>query len=75
MRVLVFNVGSTTLKFACIETDSGTRLTRGIVDRIGQPAGDAADHLAAARLALQRHAELLVYQNRDHRSDGAGEHI
>ncbi len=58
MNILVFNVGSTTLKFACIETSSRRRLTHGLVDRIGQSGGDAADHLSAARIALDRHAEI-----------------
>jgi len=58
MNILVFNVGSTTLKFACIETNSRKRVTHGLVDRIGQTGGDAADHLSAAQIALDRHAEI-----------------
>lgn len=58
MNILVFNVGSTTLKFACINTSSRTRLTHGLVDRIGQPGGDAPDHLSAAQIALDRHAAI-----------------
>lgn len=58
MNILVFNVGSTTLKFACIETRSRKRVTHGLVDRIGQPGGDAADHLSAAQIALDRHADI-----------------
>ena len=54
MNVLVFNVGSTTLKYACIDRTTGQRITGGIVDRIGQTAGDAATHSEAARIALQR---------------------
>lgn len=56
VKILVFNVGSTTLKFACLEMPSGKRLSHGIVDRIGQPGGDAVDHWSAAGLAFQRHA-------------------
>ncbi|GAA4464626.1 acetate/propionate family kinase [Novipirellula rosea] len=58
MNILVFNVGSTTLKYACINSASGKRLTEGLVDRIGQVGGDAADHLTAARIALDRHKDL-----------------
>jgi len=54
VNVLVFNVGSTTLKFACIDRTTGQRMTGGIVDRIGQPDGDAATHSDAARIALRR---------------------
>ncbi len=60
MNVLVFNVGSTTLKFACFDMPSGTRLTHGTVDRIGQPGGDAANHLSAANVTLQRHSDLEI---------------
>ncbi len=59
-RVLVFNVGSTTLKFACIDAGSGGRLTDGTIDRIGQADGDAADHLTAARQVLARHEDLNI---------------
>ncbi|GAA5510200.1 acetate/propionate family kinase [Novipirellula caenicola] len=58
MNILVFNVGSTTLKYACIDSASGNRLTEGLVDRIGQVGGDAADHLNAARIALDRHKDI-----------------
>jgi acetate kinase len=60
LNILVFNVGSTTLKFACIESTTGTRLSHGIIDRIGQAGGDAEDHLSAARTALDRHSHLSV---------------
>ncbi len=60
MKILVLNVGSTTLKFACVEMPSGNRLTQGIIDRIGQPGGDAVDHLSAANEALNRHSELGI---------------
>jgi acetate kinase len=60
MNILVFNVGSTTLKFACINVHTGERLTSGIVDRIGQSGGDAADHLSAANIALDRHSEVEI---------------
>lgn len=52
MNVLVFNVGSTTLKYACLEPDSGTVIRSGLVDRIGQPGGDAPNHVDAAKLAI-----------------------
>lgn len=53
MNVLVFNVGSTTLKFACIDTKTSRRLCSGAYDRIGQDGGDAVDHITAARAAME----------------------
>lgn len=58
MNVLVFNVGSTTLKFACIDTDTGTRVTSGLVDRIGQAGGDAVDHAAAMASVFAAHQSV-----------------
>lgn len=52
MNILVFNVGSTTLKFALINRESGDRIATGLIDRIGQPDGDAPDHMTAARNVL-----------------------
>ncbi|MCM2374840.1 acetate/propionate family kinase [Aporhodopirellula aestuarii] len=54
MNILVFNVGSTTLKYACVEVSTGERLYEGLVDRIGQVGGDAPDHLSAARCVLEQ---------------------
>ena len=36
MRILSLNAGSSTLKFALFDLASGQRLTRGVVDRLGQ---------------------------------------
>ncbi|EMB15713.1 acetate/propionate family kinase [Rhodopirellula europaea] len=52
MNILVFNVGSTTLKYACIDAETEEITTAGLVDRIGQPGGDAIDHIAAAKIAI-----------------------
>ncbi|TWU58675.1 Acetate kinase [Rubripirellula tenax] len=60
MNVLVFNVGSTTLKYACIDTTNGARLSRGLIDRIGQTGGEAADHLSAARNVIDQHASIRI---------------
>jgi len=60
MNILVFNVGSTTLKYACIDSVSGNRLTQGTVDRIGQMGGDSADHLSAARSTFAMHADFKI---------------
>jgi len=60
MNVLVFNVGSTTLKYACIDTESGNRMSQGLIDRIGQIGGDAPDHLSAANLAVEKHDAVKI---------------
>jgi acetate kinase len=54
MNVLVFNVGSTTLKYACVDTASGFTSESGNLDRIGQPEGDAATHIAAAEAVIAK---------------------
>ncbi|WP_029117911.1 acetate kinase [Mycobacterium sp. URHB0044] len=53
--VLVLNCGSSSLKYAVVEPDSGRQLADGIVERIGQ--GEIADHAAALRAAFDELAE------------------
>lgn len=60
MNVLVFNVGSTTLKYACIDPATGTRIATAIIDRIGQPGGDAANHIDAAQIALKQIGDMSL---------------
>ena len=48
--VLVLNCGSSSLKYAVVEPDSGSQLADGIIERIG--AGPIADHEAALRAAF-----------------------
>ncbi|MBS1696273.1 MAG: acetate kinase [Actinobacteria bacterium] len=49
--VLVLNSGSSSLKYAVVEPDSGSEVAAGIVERIGQ--GPVADHEAALRAAFE----------------------
>jgi acetate kinase len=58
VNILVFNVGSTTLKYACIDREAGKRLAGGLMDRIGQIDGDAASHGEAARRAIANVRDL-----------------
>jgi acetate kinase len=53
--VLVLNCGSSSLKYAVVEPDSGRQLADGIVERIGQ--GEIADHAAALRAAFDELAK------------------
>ena len=54
--VLVLNCGSSSLKYAVVEPDSGRLLVDGIVERIGDD-GEVADHEAALRAAFDALAE------------------
>lgn len=54
MNVLVFNVGSTTLKYACVNEADGTISETGLADQIGRQGGDAATHLAAAQAVIDQ---------------------
>jgi acetate kinase len=53
--VLVVNCGSSSLKYAVVEPDSGRQLADGIVERIGE--GEIADHEAALRAAFDELAK------------------
>jgi acetate kinase len=50
--VLVVNSGSSSLKYAVVEPDSGMMVADGIVERIGD--GPVADHAAALRVAFDQ---------------------
>ncbi|MDT5266504.1 MAG: acetate kinase [Mycobacterium sp.] len=63
--VLVLNCGSSSLKYAVVEPDSGRQLADGIVERIGDDGG-VADHEAALQAAFDILAEA------GHGLDGLG---
>jgi acetate kinase len=48
-RVLVVNSGSSSVKYQLIEVSAGRRVAGGVVERIGEPGSDVADHDAAVR--------------------------
>ena len=50
--VLVVNSGSSSLKYAVVDPDSGTMVADGIVERIGD--GPVADHAAALQVAFEQ---------------------
>jgi acetate kinase len=56
MRILVVNSGSSSLKYQLLEVTAGDAqvLGRGLVEKIGAPGSQAADHDAAARLAFEQ---------------------
>ncbi|MEO3748353.1 acetate kinase [Plantactinospora sp. B5E13] len=56
MRILVLNSGSSSLKYRLFARvgDAPETLDQGLVERIGEPGGDAPDHAAALRHVLGR---------------------
>ena len=59
--VLVLNCGSSSLKYAVVEPDSGRQLADGIIERIG--AGPIADHEAALRAAFDELSQSGLHLN------------
>lgn len=55
--VLVINSGSSSLKFQLVDPDSGTALSTGLVERIGEAGSPVADHDAALRRAFETLAD------------------
>lgn len=53
--VLVLNCGSSSLKYAVLQPDSGRQVADGIIERIG--SGPIADHEAALRAAFDELSE------------------
>ena len=60
--VLVLNCGSSSLKYAVVEPDSGRQLADGIIERIG--SGPIGDHEAALRAAFDELAESGLHLDR-----------
>jgi acetate kinase len=54
-RVLVLNSGSSSVKYAVVEPDSGAMLADGIVERIGE--GEVPDHAAALHVVFDELAD------------------
>jgi acetate kinase len=60
MRVFVVNAGSSSIKYQLVDAASGEAVLRGALERIGEPGGDAADHVHGMRLVLDRLGELAA---------------
>jgi len=52
--VFVLNTGSSSVKYRVVDAESGVVSASGIVDRIGEPGSDTADHRAAIAGILQQ---------------------
>jgi len=61
-RVLVVNSGSSSLKYAVVEADSGTVIADGIVERIGDGVEDGGvpDHAAALQVVFDELADDMA---------------
>jgi acetate kinase len=58
MTVLVLNSGSSSVKYAVVDPDSGEMLTDGIVERIGE--GEVPDHAAAMRVVFDELSDHMA---------------
>lgn len=58
-RVTVVNSGSSSLKYAVVESDSGEMIADGIVERIGDDDG-VPDHAAALQVVFDELADDLA---------------
>ncbi|MDO9589552.1 MAG: acetate kinase, partial [Microcella sp.] len=54
MRVFVVNSGSSSIKYQLVDAASEHVVLSGLLERLGQPGGDAADHVAGMRVVLER---------------------
>jgi acetate kinase len=52
VRIFVVNSGSSSVKYAVVDPDSGQTIDDGIVERIGEAGSPVPDHAAAFRIAL-----------------------
>ena len=54
MRVFVVNSGSSSIKYQLVDVVTEQVVLSGLLERLGQPGGDAADHVAGMRVVLDR---------------------
>jgi len=60
LQILVLNVGSTTLKYAVVDTATERIGSQGTIDKIGQKDGEAPDHLTAARQTVEQQLDAGI---------------
>lgn len=53
MRVFVVNSGSSSIKYQLVDVVTEHVVLSGLLERLGQPGGDAADHAAGMRVVLE----------------------
>lgn len=52
MKVFVVNSGSSSIKYQLVDLDTGESVVSGLIERIGEPDGEAADHHDGMRQVL-----------------------
>lgn len=52
MKIFVVNSGSSSIKFQLVDLDTGRATVSGLIERIGEPDGEASDHTAGMRQVL-----------------------
>jgi acetate kinase len=60
MNVLVLNAGSSSLKYAVLETDTSQTVSKGVIERIGLPQAAYVWHEQILKVAASNHAEALA---------------
>ena len=53
MKVFVVNSGSSSIKYQLVDLDTGEATVSGLIERIGEPGGEASDHHAGMRQVLE----------------------
>ncbi|MEY4458770.1 MAG: hypothetical protein RIS25_1363 [Actinomycetota bacterium] len=53
-RAFVVNSGSSSIKYQLIDVDTETVVLSGLLERIGEPGGDAVDHASGLRQVLEQ---------------------
>jgi acetate kinase len=51
-EIFVVNSGSSSIKYQLVELETGAALVGGLIERIGEPGAEAADHVAGMKIAL-----------------------
>jgi acetate kinase len=51
-EIFVVNSGSSSIKYQLVELETGAPLVGGLIERIGEPGAEAADHVAGMKIAL-----------------------
>jgi acetate kinase len=52
MKVFVVNSGSSSIKYQLVDLDTGEATVSGLIERIGEPGGEASDHTEGMRQVL-----------------------
>ncbi|MHA6669123.1 acetate/propionate family kinase [Homoserinimonas sp. A447] len=52
VKVFVVNSGSSSIKYQLVDLDTGEATVSGLIERIGEPGGEASDHTAGMKLVL-----------------------